>query len=118
VTTRRLTIVAAIAVALAGCSGGADGGDKRVIAVPNVVGMTNPEAETTLVQRRLRWLYLGSDRVQANPTQPPNTILDPFNGDVVIDQEPDAGTRVKLRAVVVLDTRCAKIGREGEGACL
>jgi hypothetical protein len=113
-----VALARAVVVALAVRDLRADDVPDGPIRVPRVIGMRNPIAEEVLVRSKLRWRFEGSDRVRARPTHGRNVSVVPFDSDYVIAQEPNAGEMVPRGWVVVLDTECLTIGRQGDRACI
>ena len=94
-----LGLVAAFFVV--GCAGDdppADG-----VALPDLVGLTNREAQMRLEALRLRWTYVADGPVFANF---PERSISTGDDSEVVDQDPDAGTIVKRGAIVRLETAC------------
>ena len=101
---RRAAALAAVAVAvMAGC-GGDDRGDRT--EVPDLVGSSRREAAEALADAGLRWRFLGSPLVWAQ--RPPPSGSATADDDLVFDQEPDAGSLVEPRAIVVVDASCRR----------
>ena len=111
----RLAVIFVAALGSAGCWTGqetrTDGqepiarGTKGAVVVPNLIGRQRRGVEDLLAARRLRWSDMSTGVVESEP--PPPRLRSTADDDFIIEQAPEAGTRVPPRSVVRIRTSCS-----------
>jgi beta-lactam-binding protein with PASTA domain len=75
-----------------------------LIEVPHLVGMQYRPMQELLARVGLRWGYTGTKHVWSKP--PPSNMSSTSDDDYVIDQSPEAGTKVAPGSVIRVGTSC------------
>lgn len=101
-------------VLVSACGNTANDDERSRLTIPNLVGLSQSEAECTLKSRGLRWRYGGDATVRTKPTIRcgTRTVITP--DPPVVRQGPAPGSKAGVGRVVTLETVCT-LRRRTEG---